>query len=256
MELQWLIENADIEYVRCFVASYADDPFVKLRRQRNLGEPRPTISKETVWMAMVGCLLTTQQRSSPGTSVNNFLSLSPFPLSYHASRGQADFESYARRTLSEFRGIRRWPTIAGQVKTNLNRLEGGMWNQVLEIVTDLNTAHEPPAERRAAHFVDEAFVGLGPKQSRNFLQWLGVSKYEIPIDSRITKWLNKHLLSFKLSAQLLADRTYYDMLSDGIQALCDKAGIYPCIFDAAVFTSFDKGAWRDDNLASDSLQGA
>jgi hypothetical protein len=46
-----------------------------------------------------------------------------------------------------------------------------------------------------------------------------VSKYEIPVDSRVIKWLNRTLLKYHLSANLLAGPTYYDLVSDGIQLL-------------------------------------
>jgi thermostable 8-oxoguanine DNA glycosylase len=89
--------------------------------------------------------------------------------------------------------------------------------------------------------------GIGPKQSRNLLQGIGVTKYEIPVDSRITKWLNQNLLKHHLSAIPLADKTYYDMVSDGIQLLCKKSNLYPCMLDAAIFTSFD-GGWSESDI--------
>ena len=98
--------------------------------------------------------------------------------------------------------------------------------------------------------------GIGPKQSRNLLQWIGVSKYEIPVDSRITKWLNQNLLKYHLTANLLADHTYYDLVSDGIQLLCKRTHLYPCLLDAAIFTSFD-GGWSESDIGtSESLENA
>lgn len=95
-------------------------------------------------------------------------------------------------------------------------------------------------ERQVANFVDDNLAGFGPKQSRNFLQWLGLTKYEIPVDSRITKWLNEFGFPVMLSATALADRNYYEFVSEGIQSLCAKARVYPCVLDAAIFTSFDE----------------
>lgn len=37
------------------------------------------------------------------------------------------------------------------------------------------------------------------------------------------------------------------LFSDGIQELCEKAGVYPCILDAAIFSSFDNNQWTDEN---------
>jgi hypothetical protein len=108
---------------------------------------------------------------------------------------------------------------------------------------------EPEAESEVAEYLDDRFKGLGPKQSRNLLQGLGLTRYEIPIDSRITKWLNKFGFPFHLSASALTDRHYYRVVSDGIQHVCEAAGVMPCIFDAAVFASYDKAAWSEDIAA-------
>ena len=50
-----------------------------------------------------------------------------------------------------------------------------------------------------------------------------------------------------LSAGVLSDPHYYNFVSDGVQALCARSGIYPCVFDAAVFSSYDDG-WNDENI--------
>lgn len=104
------------------------------------------------------------------------------------------------------------------------------------------------AERILADNLSEKFMGFGPKQSRNFLQVIGLTKYEIPIDSRITNWLNNFGFPVSLASSSLGDKGYYHFISDGIQELCIKADIYPCILDAAIFSSFDKGEWTIDNM--------
>jgi hypothetical protein len=63
-------------------------------------------------------------------------------------------------------------------------------------------------------------------------------------------------LKYHLSANLLADHTYYDMVSDGVQALCRRADLYPCMLDAAIFTSFDHGWSESDVGMSESLKNA
>ena len=103
-------------------------------------------------------------------------------------------------------------------------------------------------DRKAAAFIDDNFKGFGPKQSRNLLQSLGLSKYEIPIDSRITKWLNEFGFPVTLSATGLSDRNYYNFVSNGFQQLCKAAKVTPCVLDAAIFASFDASGWTDENI--------
>jgi hypothetical protein len=256
MILTWEIEDQDIEKVRSFYAKWSDDPFVRLRQRRNVDSPRPTITKEKAWMALVGCLLSTQQRSGPGSAVKRFVDTDPFPLNYGVCSGKSDLEGFARETLTSFGGIRRPPTIAQQISTNYKILHDGMWYELLSRVKEIIESDNPILERKAAHLLAKHLHGIGPKQSRNLLQWIGASKYEIPVDSRITKWLNRHVLKYHLSANLLADHTYYDMVSDGVQLLCSRADLYPCMLDAAIFTSFDQGWSESDVGISETLKNA
>ncbi len=255
MKLLWEIDQLDIEKVQSFYAKWCQDPLVRSREQRNVKTPRPTINRETIWMALVGCLLTTQQRSGPGRAVKRFLDVNPFPLNYLECCRRRDIEKFARNALTSFGGIRRSPTIANQLSNNFKILEDGLWETLLSRAEEINVTNSPALERDLAHLLAEHLYGIGPKQSRNLLQWIGVSKYEIPVDSRITKWLNRTLLNYHLSANLLADNTYYDMVSDGIQLLCDRANLYPCLLDAAIFTSFD-GGWDESDLGTELLATA
>jgi len=70
----------------------------------------------------------------------------------------------------------------------------------------------------------------------------------VPIDSRIIKWLNDLPFPLRLSGPALADRHYYCFVVDGLQELCRTCEIMPCVLDAAIFVSFDKDGWTDENI--------
>ena len=106
---------------------------------------------------------------------------------------------------------------------------------------------------RSATIIMGSLKGFGPKQSRNLLQALGLTRYEIPIDSRITKWLNHFGFPIKLSAAALADPNYYNFVLDGFQKLCEAADIYPCVMDAAIFASSDTD-WPKINWCGNSKE--
>lgn len=249
MKIVWQVSPVDVAKVKAFVEQYQDDPFVKDRIASNLRENKPPVTKEYFWYVMIGCLLTTQQRSGPESSVVRFLSVKPFPLEYAVCRQRNDVANYTQATLASFGGLRRSATIGKEVAANLRFLEQDGWDQTFEHLDCVREMSRPETERRAAEFIDEQFVGFGPKQSRNLLQWLGLSRYEIPIDSRITKWLNDFGFPVKLSVTALSDASYYDFVSDGIQRLCEACQIMPCMLDAAIFSSFDQGKWTEENLA-------
>ncbi len=148
--------------------------------------------------------------------------------------------------MADFGGIRFSTKLASELSSNYAHLEDGAWREVLRQLNGLTTPVLPEVEREVAEYLDDEFKGLGPKQSRNLLQGLGLTRYEIPIDSRITKWLNKFGFPFHLSAAALVDRHYYGLVSDGIRQLCQEAGVMPCVFDAAVFSSYDVAAWSQE----------
>jgi thermostable 8-oxoguanine DNA glycosylase len=174
-------------------------------------------------------------------------------LNYKECSSKSDIEKFAQEILTTVGGIRRVPSIAKQISSNHKVLEEGLWRVLLSRAQEINVSDNPVLERDLAHLLAEHLEGIGPKQSRNLLQWIGVSKYEIPVDSRITKWLNRTVLKYPLSANLLADRSYYDMVSDGIQLLCHRANVHPCLLDAAIFTSVD-GGWSESDIGrSESL---
>jgi hypothetical protein len=249
MKLIWRVELHEIERVRAFYQTHEDDPFVQERRRRNLADNKPLLAKAEIWRALVACLLSTQQRSGPFSATSRFISEQPFPLGYEHCLAQADLKAYAREALRDYGGIRRYETIASQLSNNLALLEEGLWSETIGRMDSLRSAESTPQQERAvAAFIYDRFSGFGPKQSRNLLQQLGLTRYEVPIDSRIVKWLNQFDFPLQLSAAALSDPGYFNLVSDGFQQLCLQSGLYPCLLDAAIFTSFDNGKWTEDNV--------
>lgn len=239
MQITWQIEETDIVCVHDLLDRMKDNPFVVERIRVNIENPPGRVNHDDLWNVMVGCLLTTQQRSSPSSPVSRLINEIPFPLSLSYCLSEADVAEFVWSTISAFGGIRRGKTIGKEVDQNLRWLEGGGWDGLFEFVINLKTERTPEAEREAASFVAHHMRGFGPKQSRNFWQWLGLTLWEIPIDSRITKWLNANSFPVHLSAGVLSDPNYYNFVSDGFQMLCKAGGVYPCVLDAAIFASYD-----------------
>jgi len=248
MKLDWIIEPADIAKVKAFVDEHRENAFVQSRVKRNLRSKKPSVSREEFWEVLVGCLLTTQQRSGPNSPVSRFMGKQPFPLSLGTCCGQSEMEKFVGKTLRSFGGLRRFSVIGRELAANLNFLCNGGWDATLEQLEKVRLNSTPKTEREAADFVADHFKGIGPKQSRNLLQWLGLSRYETPIDSRITRWLNEFGFPLQLSAKALADRNYYNLVAEGFQKLAGACGVMPCILDAAIFASYDGDGWTTENV--------
>ena len=208
---------------------------------------RPSLHRPVLWYVLIGCLLTTQQRSTKGSQVNRFLDTEPFPLAIEACEKQPSLREFVQKTIKDFGAIRRGITIASQAAENWQRLNAGCWQEAEERFERLRgqrsrkpRKEDRAAEREAAHWADATLAGIGPKQSRNLWQWLGLTRFEVPLDSRVTKWVNQNL-SIKIATQDLNRIDKYESALDRIQAICEKAGILPCELDAAAFDYEDEG---------------
>lgn len=248
MDIQWLVGADDVARVEALIKSQSDNALVRMRRKINLADTKPPITKERFWRAMVCMRLTTQQRSGPKSHVVRFIRKNPFPLAYSTTRSARPTEGFITDTLRAAGGIRFCDKIASELTRNLAILENGEWAQALERCNQLARPVSRDREAAVAEYIDQRFNGFGPKQARNFLQSLGLTRYEIPIDSRVTDWLNRNGVPMRLSATALADNNYYRLVSEGVQALCDKAEIFPCILDAAVFALGYSGDWTEAEL--------
>lgn len=244
MKIEITFSQDDVTRVQGVVTSMADHAIVIERRERNVNRRGIDLSHATVWERQIGCLLTTQQKSSEDSAVQRFIRSNSPLLSLRQCEEARDIAELAESELSAFGGIRRTTVIPKQIAHNFRRLKAGGWNELDALLSVLGKAPQSKeAERACATGVHRVLKGFGPKQSRNLLQWLGLTQYEIPIDSRVIKWLRElgnsdslHLLS----SAALSETEYYCRIMDTIQALCAEAEVLPCIFDASVFASFEK----------------
>src|ERR1035441_228436 len=92
-------------------------PFLTRPQYDNVNRPPPTFSKDSFWFVLIGCLLTTQQRSTRGSPVDRFLATEPFPLALSGCKaGQVG--AWVEGEIKRFGGIRRGPTIGRQAAAN------------------------------------------------------------------------------------------------------------------------------------------
>jgi hypothetical protein len=230
---------ADVERVRQVIAESKNDPFVCERISMNVSGPIPKFNRERFWYVLMGCLLTTQQRSTTGSPVSRFLDSTDFPLTLEECGKKV--EQVVKQKLTSFGGIRMAPTIARRARLNHAWLKKRGWTTVRRWFRRLakQRGNKPKVrhialERRAARYVASQLYGFGPKQSRNLWQWLRLTRYETPLDSRVVDWINENL-SVRVNKSELGDDRYYEMVMDYLQEICYRAGVLPCVLDAAAF---------------------
>jgi len=145
------------------------------------------------------------------------------------------------RTIADFSGVRFSNKIGANIERIHRRLEDGLWDELIRQMSRLTDSPGRNVEIEVADFVHDSLDGFGPKQARNFLKGLGLTRYEIPINSRVSRWLRHFGFPAALTPAALSDRAYYGFVSDAVVELCEKSDVFPCIRDAAIFSSFDDG---------------
>lgn len=236
----WEIDKAAIQRWQEFVSSNIENDVARDRRRRNVDRKDIDLSKSSLWRVFVGCQVTTQQRSGPNAPVSRFIDSTSPALNYQTCRQNPSVLGMLERELTSA-GLRRAQTIAGNLAHILDVLEEGEWKILLEHLSTLESNTTRGKEQKvAAYLQSRKYPGLGPKQSRNFIQWVGLSRYEIPLDSRVLKKLKELGCSFVPHATALSDETVYRFVQSGLQQIADEIGIYPCMLDACIFSSFDK----------------
>jgi len=204
MEILWSIAPNDIHRVQKFIEDN-QNPFVIARIKRNIQREQLEIHEDSVLRSMVMCILTSQQRSGPNTPVGRFLQKVPFPIPNEALSSRDDPEEFIRTTLQS-NGLNRYINkIPRFLVYNYKFLQSTDWEIINLMEEHLKAESNNKSERALSNYINDNFQGFGPKQSRNFLQTLGITRFEIPIDSRITSWLNDFGFPVTLNSIALQD---------------------------------------------------
>lgn len=235
---------SDVDKVAALLRKMQHHKFVQRRERRNIRRQGLLFGHRIIWKTIIGCQLSSNQKSGEGTPTYRFMRSGSTLFSLRSCRSSRDLKKQALKELTEFGGIRFPKKISSQIADNFALLETGNWDTIDTILTPLKAGPaSPQQERNAVQKLQGLLKGIGPKQSRNLLQGLGLTRYEIPLDSRIMNWLKANLFSpgFSdlLTATGLSKEPYYCSILDAIQSLCAEANVYPCILDASVFASFE-----------------
>lgn len=244
MKAEWIIDEEVLNNIKKVIDKNSNRKFVKERYKKNVKKIGIDLSKNTIWKVLIGCEITTQQKSGPGSFVDKFLKSNNAILTYDKCK------SFDKNTIANElskNSLRNNKRIAEFLTEIIYNLENGEWSILLEKLNNLKKEHNIEDEINVAGYLHSGkFKGLGLKQSRNFLQWLGLTEYEIPIDSRELKVLRKCKCNFVPNSSALGDETTYLFLEKGIQKVCERLNIKPCILDACFFVSFDKEDFSEE----------
>lgn len=236
----------NLDHISEVIERHRECNLVKERIRRNADRNLPEMSMDHAWNVLVACLLTTQQRSGPSSPVSKLLSESPFPLGLSSCTGNNELIEYAQSVLQERKGVRFTTKIPKQLGENIGLFCGPGTPIMQSHIEYAMAASSIVDERRVANRLSADVVGFGPKQARNFLQILGLSRWVVPLDSRFVKWLKECGYAKEAFPEVLADRKRYESIEDDVAEACEATGVLACVLDAAVFASFDDEEWTPE----------
>jgi hypothetical protein len=240
MNPTWEINEETLSRWRDFVDKNSKNQAVLKRHERNVKRNGIDLSKTNLWHVLVGCQVTTQQRSGPDTPVSRFLRSESGAVNYKVCRHSATLCEFLENEFTKA-GLRRAPTMARNLSQIFVHLENGEWNILMQNLKTLKNKTTKNKELKVVKYLQtNMYPGLGPKQARNFIQWVGLSRYEVPLDSRVLKKLKEYGCTFVPRATALSDETVYRFVQAGVQQIAASLDIYPCILDACIFSSFDE----------------
>lgn len=243
------IEDSDLARVCRVIEDQRNDGFVIERRRKNLTRKDIAIDIEQFWQNSILCIFSSVQRAGPNSHLVYFMKQSPFPLSLHEFHQAQDKLSLCQRALAQWPGIRFRNRRTEYIIENYNIItDRNFWTTIQSFFESMKGGNRKLVERQCANFISDKLKGFGPKQSRNLLQALGVSRYEVPIDSRILRWFDQNNFIFPFSQSALSDERLYSFILDQIQHICEMIEEYPCILDASIFSTYDNGGWNQNNM--------
>lgn len=252
MAIQWNITPNEVDRVKLFVKENEFRNFVKKRKKENIELPPPSLNRNLIWEVQFDCILSTQQKSGPSSAVAKFMHEKPFPFEYSICSEQTNLKGYVTETFKKYSGIRFIDKISRWVELNYSWFNNGGWERFEETIDPLieqrrrlPKIEDQITERYACEAIRTFLMGIGPKQARNYLQLLGLTRYEIPIDIRFLHWLKEYQLPIDIEQKALSYPPTYNAVLDKIQELCIKAGLLPSLLDACVFARNDE-EWPDD----------
>jgi hypothetical protein len=117
------VNGQDIAVVQSLIGRSKDTDFFRERRVRNVSQPPPEFSCDEFWRVLVGCLLTTRQRSTKGSPVDRFLETKAFPLRFNACKSEPSIQRFALKAIESFGRIRFGTTISRRAAENWKRLD-------------------------------------------------------------------------------------------------------------------------------------
>ncbi len=233
MKIDWNINEDDIRKIADFVNQQSGE-YIANRIARNINYQGLLINRDTILYSLLHSLLLSSLKPDNYLHIDSITTSARYNFQYLTIKDIQDIKSYASETLKNHGLALDLKKMPEYFAYNFDLLESSNWELVDRLIRKLCIKESKKAEREIADYIDTMFKGFDACEARVFLQTLGLTKFEIPIDLTVSDWLNDFGFPVKLSPLALQDRDFYHFVSDGVQLLCKRAEVYPCVLEAAI----------------------
>ena len=138
MKAEWTIDKKVLQNIQTVIDNNIEKQFVKERIRKNVEKQDIDLSRNTIWKVLVGCEITTQQKSGAGSPVDNFLKSNNIVLFYEKCINLSTNEISNELSKNHLRNNIR---IANFLKEIINNFENGEWEVLLKKLNSLIQEH-------------------------------------------------------------------------------------------------------------------
>lgn len=228
------VSNDAVAYFSDLYKQSREKEFVKERIAKCVtGERRQALTVELFWRVLILTINTTQTSSGPNGPIAKWID---------GNYKVKDWNWVANKTNDELRKSGeiefsdsqiRYPEIkAKYIAVNRDFIIKNQDRLFQKI--ERSQIGNKADEKFIVDFLRESFTGLGLKQSRNLMQDLGRLQYQVPIDTRVRKQLEKS--GINIGEGSFSNEGYYLRIQEVIWEISERIGILPCVFDAVAFS--------------------
>ena len=183
-----LITPQSIEYFRKLYSKHQNHPFVLERIENSSNEKnRPDIDINLFWATLVETINATQARSA---GFINPINDTDYKIKKWDSIKGISHDELRELAYTEFMdsNIDKYSkNNAKYAVSNRNFIKNQGEEKILKTINSCETGNSTSEEKTCVFL--QKLKGIGPKQSRKILQYLGRSHYQVPIDSEVLNQL-------------------------------------------------------------------
>lgn len=227
-----LLTSQSIKYFKNLYTKHQSHPFILERIENSLIETKKAdIDINLFWSTLIEIINATQARSE---ELFNSINDTDYKIKKWDIVKGMSHDELRELAYTEFMdsNIDKYSqSNARYAVSNRNFIKKQGEDKILKKINSCEVGNSSSEEKTCVFL--QKLKGIGPKQSRSILQYLGLSHYQVPIDSSVLKQLELSGIDIT-DAKLDKEREYQETQAV-IWNISKELNVLPCVFDALWF---------------------